>query len=55
MVGSSKLRFREPWGMVSLFQAAGGRRSSGKLTAKGLSIDQENGAPRTVTAGGSGG
>jgi hypothetical protein len=54
MVGSSKLRFREPWGMVSLFQAAGGRRSSGKLTAKGLSIDQENGAPRTITAGGSG-
>jgi hypothetical protein len=40
VVGNSKLRFQEPWGMVCLFQAAGSRGSSGKLTAGLLVIDK---------------
>jgi hypothetical protein len=40
MVDASKVRFLEPWGLVCLFQAAGGRGSSGKIAAKGLSIEK---------------
>jgi hypothetical protein len=33
VVRSSKVRFREPWGLVCLHRAAGSPRASGKLTA----------------------
>lgn len=40
VVGSSKLRFDEPWGMVCLYWAAGSRSSSGKLIAGKLVLDK---------------
>jgi hypothetical protein len=51
VVGSSKVRFNEPWGMVCLYWAAGSRRSSGKLNSQTLTLDRESGAAAVVTAG----
>lgn len=43
MVGASKMRFHEPWGMVCLYWAAGARVASGKLTAGALTLERQHG------------
>ena len=53
VVGSSKVRFDQPWGTVCLYWAAGSRRSSGKLTSQNLTLARERGADAAVTAGAS--
>jgi len=40
MVQESKLRFHEPWGMVSLFKASGCTRASGKLVTGRRSFEK---------------
>jgi hypothetical protein len=51
VVGKSKVRFNEPWGMVCLYWAAGSRESSGKLTAPGLTLDRRRSAQTLAAAG----
>jgi hypothetical protein len=52
VVKESKVRFSEPWGMVCLFRASGGRQSSGKLTAENLIVDRPQPLERGAVAGG---
>jgi hypothetical protein len=51
VVGSSKMRFHEPWGLVCLYWAAGSRRSSGKITAGNLVVQKEAQPPAVAGAG----
>ena len=51
VVNSSKVRFREPWGLVCLYWAAGSRQSSGKMTA-GKLVLQKEAQPAAVSAAG---
>jgi hypothetical protein len=41
VVNKSKVRFHEPWGMVSLFWTAGSRESSGTITAGNLVVQRK--------------
>jgi hypothetical protein len=38
VIGSSKTRFEEPWGMVSLFWAAGSQGASARLVTSGITL-----------------
>ena len=51
VVGKSKVRFNEPWGMVCLYWAAGSRQSSGKITSPGLTLDRTKGGETVAAAG----
>lgn len=44
VVGASRVRFREPWGLVCLYWAAGSRRSSGRMTAGSFVWQKETAA-----------
>ncbi len=56
VVGRSKARFNEPWGMISLFQAAGSQGASAKVVTPGLTISRSQlpqkaaAAEKTLTA-----
>ena len=50
VVGSSQVRFDEPWGMVCLYWAAGSRSSSGRLISRTLTLERETPAGAVVTA-----
>jgi hypothetical protein len=49
VVGRSKTRFAEPWGMVCLFWAAGSRGASARLVTSTTTLDVATG-PRALTA-----
>ena len=40
MIGNSRTRFDEPWGLVSLFWAAGSVGASARVAAKGLLLQK---------------
>jgi len=41
VVSKSQVRFQEPWGVVSLFQASGSRQSAGYLKAGSLLVERQ--------------
>ena len=41
VMSASKVRFNEPWGTLSLYRAAGSRRSSGKITAGAWAVQRD--------------
>jgi hypothetical protein len=45
MIGNSPARFDEPWGLVSLFWAAGSRGASGRVVANGLLLQKPDQSP----------
>jgi hypothetical protein len=38
VIGSSKTRFEEPWGLVSLYWAAGSQGASARLVTSGITL-----------------
>jgi hypothetical protein len=51
VVKDSKVRFHEPWGMLCLFRASGGRQASGKLAAGNLIVDRAQPLEIGIVAG----
>jgi hypothetical protein len=49
VVGRSKARFAEPWGMVCLFWAAGSQGASARLVTSTIALDAATGL-RALTA-----
>lgn len=51
VVGRSKVRFQEPWGLVCLYSAAGSRQASGKMVAGTLVLQKAAQTPAVSGAG----